>query len=291
MKGIILAGGTGTRLWPITKSVSKQLLPLYNKPIIYYPLSTLMLADVREILIITTRADREAFENLLGDGKSLGINLSYATQDNPNGIAEAFLIGKDFIANDDVALVLGDNFFYGAGLSAMFTEAKRHGISTIFVTEVSNPSDYGVVEVNELGKPVAIAEKPKVPISNLAITGLYFLDSSVVNRAETVNPSARGELEITEVLTSYLNDSKLNVAFLSRGMAWLDTGTPNSLHDASSFVRVIEERTGMKIGCPEEISWRNGWIDRDQLLRLADKYGKNEYGVYLRNLAPNSPSL
>jgi glucose-1-phosphate thymidylyltransferase len=250
-----------------------------------------MIAGIRDIMIITTRPDREAFENLLGDGASLGINLSYATQDKPNGIAEAFLIGKDFIKNDDVALVLGDNFFYGAGLSSMFSEARKFGNATIFVTEVSNPSDYGVVEINNLDKPVAIVEKPKVPNSNLAITGLYFLDASVVNRAETVVPSARGELEITEVLTSYLNDSKLNVSFLSRGMAWLDTGTPNSLHDASSFVRVIEERTGMKIGCPEEISWRNGWIDKDQLLRLAENYGKNEYGVYLKNLVSNSPRL
>ena len=288
MKGIILAGGTGKRLWPITKSVSKQLLPIYNKPIVYYPLSTLMLAGINEILIISTKADQEAFENLLGNGNKMGIKLSYATQDKPNGIAEAFLIGKEFIGSEDVALILGDNFFYGAGLKSMFADAKKLKKASIFVTEVSNPSDYGVIEISESGKPLVIVEKPKKPKSNFAITGLYFLDSSVAKRAESVKPSARGELEITEVLTSYLNDSDLNVSYLSRGMAWLDTGTPNSLHDASSFVRVIEERTGTKIGCPEEISWRNGWIGKQQLLIQADHYGNNEYGQYLRRLALGS---
>lgn len=288
MKGIILAGGTGKRLWPITKSVSKQLLPIYNKPIVYYPLSTLMLAGINDILIITTKADQEAFENLLGNGSKMGIKLSYATQNNPNGIAEAFLIGKEFIGGEDVALILGDNFFYGAGLSSMFADARELNKASIFVTEVSNPSDYGVVEISESGKPLVIVEKPKEPKSNFAITGLYFLDSSVAKRAESVKPSERGELEITEVLISYLNDSNLNVSYLSRGMAWLDTGTPNSLHDASSFVRVIEERTGTKIGCPEEISWRNGWIGKDQLLMQAEHYGNNEYGQYLRRLALSS---
>ncbi len=288
MKGIILAGGTGKRLWPITKSVSKQLLPIYNKPIIYYPLSTLMLAGINDILIITTKEDREAFENLLGDGNNMGIKLSYSTQDKPNGIAEAFLIGKEFIGSEDVALILGDNFFYGAGLSSMFADARKLNKATIFVTEVSNPSDYGVIEISESGKPLVIIEKPKEPKSNFAITGLYFLDSSAATRAESVKPSARGELEITEVLTSYLNDSDLNVSYLSRGMAWLDTGTPNSLNDASSFVRVIEERTGTKIGCPEEISWRNGWIGKEQLLIQAENYVNNEYGQYLRRLALGS---
>jgi len=288
MKGIILAGGTGKRLWPITKSVSKQLLPIYNKPIIYYPLSTLMLAGINDILIITTKEDREAFENLLGNGNNMGIKLSYSTQDKPNGIAEAFLIGKEFIGSEDVALILGDNFFYGAGLSSMFADAKKLNKATIFVTEVSNPSDYGVIEISESGKPLVIIEKPKEPKSNFAITGLYFLDSSVATRVESVKPSARGELEITEVLTSYLNDSDLNVSYLSRGMAWLDTGTPNSLNDASSFVRVIEERTGTKIGCPEEISWRNGWIGKEQLLIQAENYGHNEYGQYLKRLALGS---
>lgn len=288
MKGIILAGGTGKRLWPITKSVSKQLLPIYNKPIVYYPLSTLMLAGINDILIITTKTDQEAFKNLLGNGSKMGIKLSYATQNNPNGIAEAFLIGKEFIGGEDVALILGDNFFYGAGLSSMFADARKLNKASIFVTEVSNPSDYGVVEISESGKPLVIVEKPKEPKSNFAITGLYFLDSSVARRAESVKPSERGELEITEVLTSYLNDSNLNVSYLSRGMAWLDTGTPNSLHDASSFVRVIEERTGTKIGCPEEISWRNGWIGKDHLLIQAEHYGNNEYGQYLRRLALSS---
>ena len=284
MKGIILAGGTGKRLWPVTKSVSKQLLPIYNKPIVYYPLSTLMVAGIKDILIITTKADRDAFENLLGNGKNIGISLSYATQDKPNGIAEAFLIGEEFIGGDNVALILGDNFFYGAGLSSMFADAKKLNKASIFVTEVSNPSDYGVIEISDSGEPLVIVEKPQEPKSNFAITGLYFLDSSAAKRAQSVKPSARGELEITEVLTSYLNDSKLNVEFLSRGMAWLDTGTPNSLHDASSFVRVIEERTGTKIGCPEEISWRNGWIGKEQLLIQAEHYGNNEYGQYLRKL-------
>lgn len=284
MRGIILAGGTGTRLWPITKSVCKQLLPIYNKPIIYYPLSTLMLAEVRDILIITTNLDRKSFENLLGDGKNLGINISYATQDTPKGIAEAFIIGREFIGCEDVALILGDNFFYGAGLSSSFAEAREKNMPTIYVTEVSNPGDYGVVEMDEFGEPKKIIEKPKQPNSNLAITGLYFLDASVSDRAAAVTPSARGELEITEVLTSYLDDRQLNVSFLSRGTAWLDTGTPNSLHDASSFVRVIEERTGSKIGCPEEISWRNGWIGEKHLKSQADFYGNNEYGQYLRKL-------
>jgi glucose-1-phosphate thymidylyltransferase len=284
MKGIILAGGTGSRLWPVTKSVSKQLLPIFDKPIVYYPLSTLMLAGIKEILIITTEVDRESFVNLLGSGENFGISIEYATQDKPRGIAEAFIIGEDFIGNDDVALVLGDNFFYGAGLSAMFLEVMQFQGATIFVTEVSNPSDYGVVELNRKGSPIKIVEKPSAPRSNFAITGLYFLDSTAAERARAVKPSARGELEITEVLTSYLSDNALNVSYLSRGMAWLDTGTPKSLHDASSFVRVIEERTGTKIGCPEEIAWRNGWLTNEGLQNQADCYKNNEYGRYLSEL-------
>lgn len=284
MKGIILAGGTGTRLWPVTKSVSKQLLPIFDKPIIYYPLSTLMLAGIREILIITTLDDQKSFINLLGNGENFGLSLEYATQDKPNGIAEAFLIGKEFIGDEDVALILGDNFFYGAGLSAMFAEAISAKQATIFVTEVANPSDYGVIELDSAGLPTRIVEKPTEPISNFAITGLYFLDSSAAKRAQQVKPSARGELEITEVLTSYLRDNSLNVSYLSRGMAWLDTGTPKSLHDASSFVRVIEERTGTKIGCLEEIAWRNSWLSDEQLKSQSDKYKNNDYGKYLSGL-------
>ena len=284
MKGIILAGGTGTRLWPVTKSVSKQLLPIFDKPIIYYPLSTLMLAGIREILIITTLDDQKSFINLLGNGENFGLSLKYATQDKPNGIAEAFLIGKEFIGDEDVALILGDNFFYGAGLSAMFAEAISAKQATIFVTEVANPSDYGVIELDSAVLPTRIVEKPTEPISNFAITGLYFLDSSAAKRAQQVKPSARGELEITEVLTSYLRDNSLNVSYLSRGMAWLDTGTPKSLHDASSFVRVIEERTGTKIGCLEEIAWRNSWLSDEQLKSQSDKYKNNDYGKYLSGL-------
>ena len=284
MKGIILAGGTGSRLWQVTKSVSKQLLPIFDKPIIYYPLSTLMLAGIKAILVITTQGDRESFANLLGNGENFGISIEYATQDKPRGIAEAFIIGKDFIGDDEVALILGDNLFYGSGLSAMFASVNAARGATIFVTEVSNPSDYGVIEMDSLGLPIKIVEKPREPRSNFAITGLYFLDSTVSERALSVKPSARGELEITEVLTSYLTDKALNVSYLSRGMAWLDTGTPKSLHDASSFVRVIEERTGPKIGCPEEIAWRNGWMTDEKLQNQANNYRNNEYGRYLSEL-------
>lgn len=284
MKGIILAGGTGSRLWPVTKSVSKQLLPIFDKPIIYYPLSTLMLAGIKEILVITTQGDRESFVNLLGNGENFGISIEYATQDKPRGIAEAFIIGKDFIGDDEVALILGDNFFYGSGLSAMFAGIGTSQGATIFVTEVSNPSDYGVIEMDSQHSPIKIVEKPKETRSNFAITGLYFLDSTVAERAQAITPSARGELEITEILTSYLIDGSLNVSYLSRGMAWLDTGTPKSLHDASSFVRVIEERTGTKIGCPEEIAWRNGWLTEVKLQNQADNYKNNEYGKYLSEL-------
>jgi len=284
VKGIILAGGTGTRLWPVTKSVSKQLLPIFDKPIIYYPVSTLMLAGIREILIITTRDDQKSFINLLGNGENFGLSIEYAIQDKPKGIAEAFIIGKEFIGDDDVALILGDNFFYGAGLSAMFAEAISSNQATIFATEVANPSDYGVVEIDSAGTPIRIVEKPTELISNFAITGLYFLDSSVAKRAQEVRPSARGELEITEVLTSYLRENSLKVSYLSRGMAWLDTGTPKSLHDASSFVRVIEERTGTKIGCLEEIAWRNSWLSDEDLKTQSNKYKNNDYGRYLNGL-------
>jgi glucose-1-phosphate thymidylyltransferase len=275
MKGIILAGGTGTRLWPVTRVVSKQLLPMYNKPLIYYPLSTLMLAGITEILIITTPEDAAAFEELLGDGKSFGIKLQYKTQIAPRGIAEAFIIGKEFIGNDSVALILGDNLFYGAGLANLFSNTGKHSGANIFVTAVSNPSDYGVINFNLDGVAVSIEEKPKVPNSNYAITGLYFFDSSVVSEAEAVKPSYRGELEITDILNNYMKRNKLKVSFLSRGLAWLDTGTPESLYNASSFVRVIEERTGTKIGCPEEIAWRNGWVSNEQIAIQSEKYGNN----------------
>jgi len=284
MKGIILAGGTGTRLWPVTRVVSKQLLPIYNKPLIYYPLSTLMLAGISEILIITTPEDAAAFEELLGDGKSFGIKLQYKTQIAPRGIAEAFIIGKEFIGNGSVALILGDNLFYGAGLANLFSNTGEHSGANIFVTAVSNPSDYGVINFNLDGVAVSIEEKPKVPNSNYAITGLYFFDSSVVSEAEAVKPSSRGELEITDILNNYMKRNKLKVSFLSRGLAWLDTGTPESLYNASSFVRVIEERTGTKIGCPEEIAWRNGWVSNEQIAIQSEKYGNNSYGKYLRDL-------
>jgi len=284
MKGIILAGGTGTRLWPVTRVVSKQLLPIYNKPLIYYPLSTLMLAGISEILIITTPEDASAFEELLGDGKSFGIKLQYKTQIAPRGIAEAFIIGKEFIGNGSVALILGDNLFYGAGLANLFSNTGEHSGANIFVTAVSNPSDYGVINFNLDGVAVSIEEKPKVPNSNYAITGLYFFDSSVVSEAEAVKPSYRGELEITDILNNYMKRNKLKVSFLSRGLAWLDTGTPESLYNASSFVRVIEERTGTKIGCPEEIAWRNGWVSNEQIAIQSEKYGNNSYGKYLRDL-------
>jgi glucose-1-phosphate thymidylyltransferase len=284
MKGIILAGGTGTRLWPVTRVVSKQLLPIYNKPLIYYPLSTLMLAGISEILIITTPEDAAAFEELLGDGKSFGIKLQYKTQIAPRGIAEAFIIGKEFIGNDSVALILGDNLFYGAGLANLFSNTGEHSGANIFVTAVSNPSDYGVINFNLDGAAVSIEEKPKVPNSNYAITGLYFFDSSVVSEAEIIKPSARGELEITDILNNYMKMNKLKVSFLSRGLAWLDTGTPESLYNASAFVRVIEERTGTKIGCPEEIAWRNGWVSNEQIAIQSEKYGNNSYGKYLRDL-------
>jgi glucose-1-phosphate thymidylyltransferase len=276
MKGIILAGGTGTRLWPVTRIVSKQLLPIYNKPLIYYPLTTLMLAGIKEILVITTPEDSSIFRELLGNGDSFGVDISYLTQDKPRGIAEAFLIGSDFIGADSVALILGDNLFYGSGLKDLFSDARFSKGANIFVTSVSNPGDYGVINFDDKGLPLTIEEKPKTPKSNFAITGLYFFDSEVTKIAREVKPSSRGELEITDILEKYLAKRALRVSFLSRGMA--------SLHDASSFVRIIEERTGTKIGCPEEVSWRNGWITDEKLLTEAKNYGKNEYGEYLRRL-------
>jgi glucose-1-phosphate thymidylyltransferase len=284
MKGIILAGGTGTRLWPNTISVSKQLLPIYNKPIIYYSLSTLMLAGIREVLIITTSIDQPAFKKLLGAGENFGISLSYAVQNEPKGIAEAFIIGREFIGVDSVALILGDNFFYGLDCSFVTQHSIVENFAQVFVTEVSNPSDYGVIEFDSAGRPCEIIEKPISPNSRFAVTGLYYFDSRVVSYAESTTPSLRGELEITEILNAYLQESSLHVSFLSRGSVWLDTGTPDSLHDASAFVRTIEDRTGTKIGCLEEIAWRNSWISDDLILEISDRYKKTEYGRYLRKL-------
>jgi glucose-1-phosphate thymidylyltransferase len=286
MKGIVLAGGTGSRLWPITFSTCKQLLPVYNKPLIYYPISTLMLAGIREILIITTPADSESFKTLLGDGSKFGVNFEYVVQPSPAGIAEAFVLGEDFIANESAALILGDNLFHGSGLAQNLEAAISNAGATIFTYDVSNPSDYGVIELDQFGKPLSIEEKPQSPKSNHAITGLYFFPPGVSDRAKKLTPSKRGEIEITELIKSYLaSPDILNVERFSRGLAWLDTGSAKSLHDASTFVRVVEERTGTKIGCLEEVSWRKGWISDEDLKRLASAYPANEYGNYLRELA------
>jgi len=284
MKGIILAGGTGSRLFPSTISVSKQLLPVYDKPMIYYPISTLMLAGVREILIITTPQDQESFKNLLGDGGVFGISIRYTVQDRPRGLAEAFIIGEDFLSGESVLMILGDNIFHGVGLGKELRRNFPERGAHIFTYEVSNPEDYGIVEINENGIPVTIEEKPRKPKSNLAITGLYYFDASVCEIAKQVKPSDRGELEITSVLDKYLQNDTLTLTQLSRGTAWLDTGNPNSMHDAASFVRIIEERTGLKIGCPEEIAFRNYWISQDSLRQRAHYLGTTAYGKYLLSL-------
>jgi glucose-1-phosphate thymidylyltransferase len=284
MRGIILAGGTGSRLWPITKAVSKQLVPVYDKPLIYYPLSTLMLAGIRDVLVITTPDDTAQFRRLLGDGSAFGMNISFATQPRPEGLAQAFVIGADFIGDNTVALVLGDNIFYGAGLGA---ELSRHAEVTgghIFAYEVAEPSDYGVVELDADGRPTAITEKPQHPRSNYAVPGLYFYAPDVVEIARQLEPSERGELEITAVNDAYLRQGRLDVTVLPRGTAWLDTGTFTSLVQASEFIRVIEERQGQKIGCPEEIAWRNGWIDDSALRGHATATAKSGYGTYLAAL-------
>jgi len=284
MRGIILAGGTGSRLWPITKGVSKQLLPIYDKPLVYYPLSTLMSAGIRDILVITTPHDSPAFQDLLGDGSQWGINLSFAQQPKPEGLAQAFLIGESFIGNDSCALVLGDNVFHGNGLGDELQNLTQPKGATIFAYKVSNPEEYGVVEFAPDGRVISIEEKPQQPKSSFAVPGLYFYDNNVVSIAKDVRPSARGELEITAVNSEYLHRGQLSVSVLPEGTAWLDSGTFGSLHDASSYVRIVEERQGIKVGCPEEIAWRHNWMTDEQLDQRADDLLKSGYGVYLKNL-------
>jgi glucose-1-phosphate thymidylyltransferase len=284
MKGIVLAGGTGSRLWPITWGVSKQLLPIYDKPLIFYPISTLMLAGIREILIITTPQDNSIFKKVLGTGEDFGINFQYEIQEKPNGIAEAFVIGEKFISDDNCALILGDNLFFGGGLGSKLGDLKEVSGSTIFAYRVADPERYGVVEFNSDKKVISIEEKPSTPKSNFAIPGLYFFDNSVIHRAKNTKPSLRGELEITDVIKSYLQDGVLKVSVLERGTAWLDTGTFESMQSASNFIQVIEERQGFKVACLEEIAWRNGWITNSQLHTATLKYGSSPFAKYLSDL-------
>lgn len=284
-KGIILAGGTGTRLYPLTHAVSKQLMPVYDKPMIYYPLSVLMLSEIRDILIITTPQDQTAFQNLLGDGSDWGLNISYAAQPSPEGLAQAFIIGEEFIGDDSVSLILGDNIFYAQGLQKQLLEAssRQHG-ADVFCYHVHDPERYGVVEFNGDGVAISVEEKPQKPKSPFAITGLYYYDNDVVDIAKSIIPSDRGELEITDINRAYLEMGKLNVKVLSRGTAWLDTGTHNSLLDAGQFIRVIEERQALKVACPEEIAWNKGFISNEQLRQIAEPLKKSGYGNYLLKL-------
>ena len=284
MKGIILAGGTGSRLHPITQGISKQLTPVYDKPMIYYPLSTLMLAGIRDILIITTPADQEQFQRLLGDGSRFGINLEYKVQPSPDGLAQAFILGADFIGNDPVALVLGDNIFYGPGLGTQLATYEQKDGATVFAYRVADPRAYGVVEFDENFNALSIEEKPENPKSDYAIPGLYFYDSKVVEYARQIKPSPRGELEITYLNRVYLEQGKLKVEVLPRGTAWLDTGTFDSLADATNFIRTVQSRQGLSVGCPEEIAWRHGWLSDEQLRDIATPLVKSGYGSYLLGL-------
>ena len=285
VKGIILAGGTGSRLWPLTKTTSKQLLPVYDKPLIYYPLSTLMLAGIKEILIITTPQDSNDFKNLLGDGSLLGISLTYAVQPKPEGLAQAFLIGEDFLGSDAVALILGDNIFYGAGLGRRLSEISNSIGATIFGVQVEDPERYGVVEATKDGRVLSIEEKPAKPKSSIAVPGLYFFDNTVSRRAKEVKKSARGEFEITSVIDSYLKDGNLQLREFQLGTAWMDCGTINSMNEAANYIRAVEESINFKIGCIEEIAFRQNWIDKIQLSKIADSLGNNEYAKYLSQIA------
>ncbi len=286
-KGIILAGGKGSRLFPITSGVSKQLLPIFDKPMIFYPLSVLMLAGIREILIITDEFNQESFRRTLGDGSSYGIDLRYAIQKEPKGIAEAFIIGESFIENKAISLILGDNIFYGQNLTGNLKNACKNSGATIFTYQVSNPQDFGVANIDSNNNLISIEEKPNNPKTNLAVTGLYFYDENVVEIAKSVKPSKRGELEISSINSIYLKSSNLNVEQLGRGYAWLDTGTYNSLIEASQFIEIIQKRQGLKVGCLEEIAFKNNWINEDDVSRQAQKYSKTEYGDYLRKLIGN----
>jgi len=284
MKGIILAGGSGTRLYPITKGISKQLMPIYDKPMIYYPLSVLMLAGIKDVLFITTPQDQEQFKRLLGDGAEIGCNFSYEVQHDPNGLAQAFVIGEKFVGNDKVCLILGDNIFYGAGFSKLVQSFNDLEGAAVFAYEVNDPERYGVVEFDDNKKAISIEEKPSAPKSNYAVPGLYFYDNSVIEIAKNIKPSPRGEYEITDVNRVYLKQGKLQVGIMNRGTAWLDTGTFDSFADACEFVRVIEKRQSQKVGCIEEVAFRMGFINHEQLLVLADKYSKSGYGEYLRRI-------
>ena len=284
MKGIVLAGGTGSRLWPITRSISKQLLPVYDKPMIYYPISTLMLAGIREILIITTPHDQSQFKALLGDGSEIGVSFVYATQPEPKGLAQAFTIGEEFLAGDSCLMILGDNIFHGAGLGRDIIRELPTSGAHIFTYEVSNPSDYGILKVNNDGLAISITEKPTEFISNLAVTGVYFFDGKVSDVAKNVKPSKRGEMEITSVIDHYLKSGSLTFTRLSRGAAWLDTGNPDSLNDAAAYVRIIEDRTGLKIACLEEIAFNQGWMTPNQLISRIEQYKMNSYATYLQRL-------